>query len=59
MRKRKEAKKLSEKVGNRGRKENENAIMLLTVDSEVEKGSLKKLRSLDQINWAYYLDLSI
>lgn len=44
---------------NVGRKENENAIMLLTVDSEVEKGSLKKLRSLDQINWAYYLDLSI
>lgn len=44
---------------NVGRKENENAIMLLTVDSEVEKGSLKKLRALDQINWAYYLDLSI
>ena len=40
---------------NVGRKENENAIMLLTVDSEVEKGSLKKLRALDQINWAYYL----
>ena len=44
---------------NVGRKENENAIMLLTVDSEVEKGSLKKLRALDQINWAYYLDLSV
>ena len=44
---------------NVGRKENENAIMLLTVDSEVEKESLKKLRALDQINWAYYLDLSI
>ena len=43
---------------NVGRREN-SAIMLLTVDSEVGGKSLKELRGLSQIKWAYYLDLTI
>ena len=43
---------------NVGRREN-SAIMLLTVDSEVGRKSLNKLKGLSQIKWAHYLDLTI
>lgn len=41
---------------NVGRKEH-SAIMMLTVDSKVDKNAINKLRELPQIKWAYYLDL--
>ena len=41
---------------NVGRKKN-SAVMLLTVDSKVDKLGIDKLRELPQIKWAYYLDL--
>ena len=43
---------------NVGRRDN-SAIMLLTVDSEVEGNALKNLRKLSQIKWAHYLDLKL
>lgn len=41
---------------NVGRKEN-SALMMLTVDSPVSRGDLKRLQELSQIKWAFYLDL--
>lgn len=43
---------------NVGRKEH-SAVMLLTIDSKVDKEGIKKLKELPQITWAHYLDLSI
>lgn len=43
---------------NVGKKEG-SAVMLLTTDSPVEKATIDKLKSLEQIKWAHYLDLTL